>query len=125
MIDWSKYPNFRKSEFDCSFTGRNEMKAEFLDILQKIRTLINKPMIITSGYRDKTHPREHHKAKGGTHTLGVAADISVRGADALKLIWIALDCGIQRIGVNQKGDKRFIHLDIGDRYGFNVSVWTY
>lgn len=51
MMDWSKYPNFSKREFDCKETGENEVQARFMDKLQALRTEYGKPMVITSGYR--------------------------------------------------------------------------
>lgn len=34
--DWSKYPNFKQSEFDCKETGENDMQPEFMDKLQAL-----------------------------------------------------------------------------------------
>lgn len=125
-MNWNLYPNFRKAEFDCKFTGKNEMRPEFLEVLQKIRIEFKRPMVITSGYRDVTHPIEARKAFKGTHALGIACDIAVSGSDAVDLVAIALKHGIRRIGVSQReGKPRFIHLDIGDKYGFNKSIWGY
>lgn len=122
---WDKYPNFSEKEFKCSHTGRCAMNPEFMEVLQRIRIAYGKPMIITSGFRDKTHPIEAEKTMVGTHALGLAADIAVRGEDALELIRIALAHGIKRIGVNQKGEGRFIHVDLGHKFGFTPSIWSY
>ncbi len=67
-MDWDKYaPYFSKKEFDCKHTGKNLMRPEFVDILLQIRKTYNKPMIITSGYRDPSHPAEAEKTVSGTH----------------------------------------------------------
>jgi len=125
-IDWNKYPNFRKEEFDCSHTGKNEMKPELLETLQEIRIAYNHPIIISSGFRDTTHPVEAKKDKPGAHSYGVACDITIRGEKALELMQIAMYYGIRRIGVNQKGRSKFIHLDIADRkYDFPKTIWSY
>jgi zinc D-Ala-D-Ala carboxypeptidase len=125
-MNWELYKNFSKAEFDCKHSGKNEMRPEFLQILQDIRTAYSKPMVISSGYRDKTHPIEARKAQGGTHSMGVAADIAVQGLDAMRLVNIAYTLGIRRIGINQKGGGRFIHLDIGDKlHGLPQSIWSY
>jgi len=127
-IDWRKYKNFQKYEFDCKHTGENKMRPEFLDILQQIRTTYGKPMEITSGYRHWTHPAEINKDKPGVHTYGVAADIQVYGQLAQDLIVIAYGYGIRRIGLHQKGplEGRFIHLDIADKLlKFSPALWTY
>ncbi|KZX61306.1 peptidase M15A [Alcanivorax sp. HI0033] len=82
-----------------------------MEKLQALRTEYGKPMTVTSGYRHPTHPIEARKASPGAHASGRAADIAVQGGDALKLIELALKHGFTGIGVNQKGDGRFIHLD--------------
>lgn len=112
--DWSKYKNFTKEEFNCKHTGKNMMQEEFLDKLQKLRDMYGRPLIITSGYRDSTHPIEAKKGKGGYHTKGIACDISCGSRQAFDIITIALNVGFTGVGVNQKGDGRFIHLDIRD-----------
>lgn len=131
MVDWSQYKNFAKHEFDCKKTGKNDMKPWFLDILQSIRAEYGKPMVPTSGYRDKTHPAEAKKASPGAHTLGVAVDIAVRGLDDVQtLINIASGYGIKRIGISARsGAGWFVHLDMADRIDpkrFPVNtLWTY
>jgi zinc D-Ala-D-Ala carboxypeptidase len=125
-MNWDLYKNFGKSEFDCKHTGKNEMRPEFMQVLQEIRITYNKPMVISSGYRDKSHPIEAKKSTTGSHALGCAADISIEGVNAMQLINIAYNMGIRRIGVNQKGGGRFIHLDIADKlHGFPQSIWSY
>jgi len=73
--------------------------------------LYGKPMKVSSGYRDPSHPIEAKKASPGFHTTGRAVDIAVSGADAVKLLTLALQVGFTGIGVQQKGGGRFIHLD--------------
>lgn len=127
-LDWQKWPNFAKHEFDCRHTGKNRMDEDFMDILQQIRNVYGKPMIISSGYRDHDHPVEVKKKRAGEHTYGVAADILVNGTDALDLMVIAYGHGIRRIGVSQKGamEKRFIHLGYGDKLlNFPEGIWSY
>lgn len=126
-MNWDKYaPYFTKKEFDCKHTGKNKMRPEFMDILLEIRKTYAKPMIITSGYRDETHPVEAAKDKAGEHSYGLACDIAIRGMDALDLIVIAYGYGIRRVGVSQKGGSRFLHLGYGDKqFGFPEALWSY
>ena len=121
--DWTRYPNFSKSEFDCKHTGKNEMTHELMTILQKIRTDFRKPMIVTSGYRDKTHPVEARKThSNGEHTQGNCCDVAcTNSADRFKIIYLALSHGITRIGIA----KNFIHLGIGGNGLPNNVVWEY
>ena len=127
-IDWEKYSNFSKREFDCSHTGHNKMRSEFIDILQEIRSTYARPMRISSGYRHPTHPAERQKKIPGEHTYGIAADVLVSGHDALDLICAARGLGLTRIGINQRGpySSRFIHIGIGDMLlDFPSVPWTY
>ena len=118
-IDWSKYPSFSKQEFDCQETGENEMQPFFLYELQKLRNVYDKPMRVTSGYRSPSHSIEARKAKPGTHAMGIAVDIAVRGADRWVLMKLAFESGMfYGIGV----DKNFIHLDM---HTARKAVWNY
>lgn len=108
---WNLYPNFNKSEFDCKETGENEMQHDFMFKLQQLRTAYGKPMKITSGYRSLRHSIEARKTTIGTHPQGMAADIAVNGADAIRLLELAIRMGFNGIGIQQKGNARFIHLD--------------
>lgn len=126
-MDWSKYPNFPESEMRCKHTGKCNMQPEFMDILQDIRNEFRKPMKVSSGFRDTSHPIEAKKEIPGEHTLGTCADIAVSGADAVVLLKIALRFGITRIGINQKGPVhgRFLHLGIGGDDLPNPAIWSY
>lgn len=126
MIDWSRYaPYFSEQEFRCKHTGLCRMNPDFMDALLKIRLAHGKPWPITSGYRDKTHPIEARKIGTGEHAMGHAVDIGLRGGDALQLVQIALAHGIKRIGVQQKGDARFIHLGWGGPDLASPTIWSY
>ena len=113
MINWSAYPNFSKSEFDCQETGENDMKPHFLERLQAMRTEYGRPMRITSGYRSENHSIEARKAMPGYHSKGIACDIGCNGQEAYALIQLAIKYGFTGIGISQRaGQARFIHLDL-------------
>lgn len=123
MIDWSMYPNFSASEFDCKHTGRNEMKTEFMDRLQALRTAYGKPMKITSGYRHPSHPVEARKGhSNGEHTRGMCADIAcASGSERYELVYLALSHGFHRIGIA----KTFLHLGLGGPGLPSNVIWEY
>lgn len=103
------------------------MNADFMRRLQNLRMAYGKPMKITSGYRDKSHPIEAKKNEPGAHYTGHACDIAVRGADALRLVQLAIVHGFTGIGVQQKGDVRFIHIDdltVADKFP-RPNIWSY
>lgn len=125
MIDWGRYPNFKASEFKCSHCGAEGIRPELVDKLQAMRSDYAKPMVITSGYRCPQHPAEVKKNAPGAHSLGLAADIGVQGADAHKILELAFKHGFTGIGVQQKGTGRFIHLDIAGNELPRPAVWSY
>lgn len=122
-MDWSKYPNFAKHEFDCKHTGRNEMQSRFMERLQEFRTEWGRPVAITSGYRAPGHPIEARKRKPGEHTKGLCADISVTALDRHAFVALAFRLGFPRIGVADT----FIHLGVATEADGHPSprVWTY
>jgi uncharacterized protein YcbK (DUF882 family) len=123
-MDWSKYPNFTKKEFDCQETGENQMQESFMEKLQALRTAYGAPMRVTSGFRDPRHSIEVSKSAPGVHTRGCAVDIACGGQDAYEIMKIALELGFTGIGVQQRGSSRFLHLDTytGDP---RPNVWSY
>ena len=60
-MNYGKY--FKESEFVCSHTGNVAMQQSFVDQLNVLRETYGKPLRITSGYRDPTHPIEAKKKK--------------------------------------------------------------
>lgn len=110
-MNWEDFPNFPRAEMACKHTGKCEMHPVFMQRLQHLRNLYGKPMRVTSGYRDKTHPAERGKTVSGAHSLGRAVDVAVSGPEALTLLRLALPLGFTGIGIKQHGEGRFLHLD--------------
>jgi len=124
--EWGLYPNFSKQEMACSHTGLCFVTHKLMSVLQAVRNDIDLPMIITSGYRDVSHPVERKKKGIGEHARGMAADISIRGEEALLLVYLAMTHGVRRVGVSQAGDEhRFIHLGVGTQPDHPPSIWSY
>lgn len=100
---------FRLEEFNCTHTNLNFMDSTFLEQLDELRERVGFPMIVTSGYRDATHPAEARKEKPGTHNQGIAADIKVsNGFERMNIVHEAIKMGVfNGIGIH----KDFIHLD--------------
>lgn len=110
---------FDISEFDCKETGDNEMNSEFLMRLDLLREACGFPLIVTSGFRSKSHSIEIRKDKPGTHAQGIAADLkAVDGWHRRKIVEAAISLGFNGIGVA----KSFIHVD--DRKSTPV-IWQY
>lgn len=127
----SPWPNFTYAELrcrcgQCDSTGR-EMDPVFMALLQRLRQVYGKALPLTSAYRCPNHPVERNKAVPGEHTLGLSVDVQCRGADALKILHLALNLGFIRIGVSQKGATRFLHLGLAPESGRLPSpmIWSY
>jgi len=130
---------FTYNEMACKCgCGKSEMDQEFMNLLDSVRDLMGKPLIITSGYRCPNHPAEKRKQKSGAHSKGKAADIAVMREDAHKLLEVvarfndaARSAGVNYftgIGIQQKGTGRFIHLDsctMADDGLPRPTIWSY
>ena len=123
LCNWEEIEFFKKEEFNCSHTGKNEMNHVFMQKLDCLRRLIKRPLVVSSGFRDVTHPIESAKTKAGMHTKGIAVDLLSSHQHAMSIVKHAMDLGIKGIGVKQKGDygSRFIHLDARETPAF----WSY
>lgn len=116
---------FSQKELACQHCGEYFFDEDFLSVLNEIRTVYNRPMVVSSGYRCPDHPIEQAKDNPGAHAKGKAVDIKVAGQDAIDLVIAAGLNGITRIGVKQKGEwnDRFIHLDCDD--DLPNAMWSY
>ena len=114
-----KYNYFDISDFDCTHSGENSMSVDFVMDLDELRSRCAFPFVVTSGFRSPYHPNEIYKDQGGTHTMGIAADIAITSGDRrMTIISEALKMGFTGIGVA----KTFVHLD--QRAGTPV-IWSY
>ena len=128
-MNWDQFPNFSMSEFTCKCGCKaDNMDQDFMTSLQQLRTLYDKSMRISSGYRCAEHTAEKRKRTPGAHNTGKAADISVYGSDA----WLLNHCAAQfpefkGIGFKQKGliENRFIHLDTVTVGIPRPALWSY
>lgn len=126
MIDWDAYPNFSEDEFRCKCgCGRADMDMEFMDTLQTLRSILGKPLPITSGFRCGVYNAQvSSTGSQGPHTTGKAADISMRGKDAHRMLRVAVGM-FTGVGISQKGGARFIHLDTLPEGLTRPWVWSY
>lgn len=102
---------FTKEEFDCQYSGENEMSDDLLLAVDLLRGKCGFPFVITSGYRSKDHPIEAKKKqeKVGTHAQGIAADIKYNNGTQLHtIIEKAILLGFTGIGIH----RSFVHVDI-------------
>jgi len=119
---------FSEAELKCQHCGVYRFDEDFLRLLNVIRVSCGFPLPVSSGYRCSGHPIEAAKEHPGTgaHCTGKAVDIQISGWKAHRLLELALEHGIKRVGVNQSGphSKRFIHLDAALDLP-NPAIWSY
>lgn len=127
-VIWSESKYFKANEFLCSATTSENMQGDFIIKLNALREAYGKSMTITSGYRHpKMHPIEAAKKNPGAHSTGQACDVLVERADAFKLLSLAFIAGFTGIGISQKGEARFIHLDTIENSDIRPrpTIWSY
>lgn len=119
MIDYGLW--FTENEFRCQCgCGQANMQQGFVNKLNQLREDLGHPIGITSGFRCSSHNQAVSSTGAhGPHTTGRAADLNLsyeRAREALTTISIMFN----GVGINQRGDGRFIHVDdLGRR------MWTY
>lgn len=107
-----KMLHFKDSEFACKHCGKlpaNGMNPVLLAKLDHLRTLVEAPIIVTSGYRCPVHNRNEGGVSNSQHVLGNAADIVCRYTSVSKLAEKARQLGFDGIGVYPKSN--FVHVD--------------
>ena len=81
-----------------------------VDVLDKIRERVGRPVYIESGYRCEDHNREVGGVPNSQHVLGTAADITVDDISVDELADIAKECGAD--GVGRYYGLQFVHIDV-------------
>jgi len=111
--------NFNLSEFRCKDGAPVPDKyytnvQKLAENLQKIRDIIDEPLVIVSGYRTPEHNRTCGGATNSYHLSAQAADIRCGGLDAVELRQVILDL-IESGEIMQGGlglYDTFVHYDI-------------
>jgi uncharacterized protein YcbK (DUF882 family) len=119
---------FKREEFTCKHCGVEKMDAAFLTLLDELRHRCGFPLPITSGYRCPTHNQKvSSTGPNGPHTTGKAADIGVSRHRAYDVLRHAIALGFTGIGVQQKGEVRYLHLDTltEPQAAPRPTVWSY
>lgn len=110
--------NFNSKEFNCKDgtevpNGLMHNVQELAENLQKVRNVIKKPIVISSGYRTNSHNKKVGGAKQSYHLSGRAADIRIKGIKPIE-IWEIM-FGMMRAGEIKQGGlilyENFIHYD--------------
>jgi uncharacterized protein YcbK (DUF882 family) len=101
-------PEADRALYVCSETGETGINEVFVEDLDQLRYECGFPFTITSGYRSPRHSAEANKARPGTHTQGIAADIyCIDSAKRRTIVEKAIELGFGGIGIAHN----FVHVD--------------
>lgn len=108
-------PNFKVKEFACKDgNDRILIDSELINVLQQVRTHINQPIKIISGYRTEAYNKICNGAKNSYHLKGMAFDIRPYNCDLYELAILCAMYGAKGIGIYKK--QNFIHIDNRTNY---------
>lgn len=101
--------NFILSEFACKDGSKTiTVDYELVQLLQKFRETLGKPITITSGYRTVAYNKRCGGIATSHHLTGKAADIKISGMTPLEVAKAADKIGFKGIGVY----PTFTHVDV-------------
>ena len=84
-------------------------------VLEQVRSLVGKPVIVTSGYRSPPVNRAVGGVPNSAHALGYAADIRVDGMTAAELARRIRDSSIRYDQLILESGRRIVHLSVDPR----------
>lgn len=110
--DMNLSTNFKVKEFAC----RDGADKVLIDVdlvakLQDLRTYLNKPITITSGYRTDSYNKQCGGADNSYHLKGQAVDIYCSGVKPIVIALWAEFNGLGGIGVYLDRSQEFVHID--------------
>jgi zinc D-Ala-D-Ala carboxypeptidase len=121
-------PYFTNAEITCRCGCGMLPKPDFMEKVTRLRMKCAFPFPVTSAARCPEYNEKVSKTgRTGPHTTGRAIDIGVSHEKAFMLMQRALEMGFTGLGVSQKGEGRFIHLDdlMGEDGNARPRVWSY
>lgn len=105
------WPSFSPAEIACRGTGALKINTEAMDMLQRLRNRLGKPLIVISAYRSPAHNRAVGGAPASKHMLGTAFDISMANHDTVAFEAAARAVGFLGFGFYPRSG--FMHIDLG------------
>lgn len=113
---WSKvtgwrWQDFSPSEMASKGDGSLQLNVDAMNRLQRLRTRLGSPMLVTSAYRDPAHNRRVGGAKSSYHMRGMAFDIRMDNHDPEAFEQAARAEGFTGFGYYPH--LGFMHIDTG------------
>ena len=115
--------DFSRSEFRCKCgCGKDDVSMDLVVQLQRLRSLLRRPVIVTSGVRCEAYNAQVGGKPDSAHLTGEAADIACKDS---RTRWEMKRCVygwtlFSRIGTGET----FLHFDISKTLPQEVE-WTY
>ena len=106
---------FRPCEFVCHHCGDlpdNGMNPVLIAKLDELRGMIDRPIIVSSGYRCPVHNANVGGVRNSQHVKGNAADIWCNGVSVGYLADMAAKVGFD--GIGRYYAEGFVHVDVRD-----------
>ncbi|WP_323034939.1 YcbK family protein [Pararhodobacter sp.] len=105
------WPSFSPAEIACRGSGAIKIKTEAMDMLQRLRNRLAKPLIVLSAYRSPEHNRAVGGAPASKHMQGTAFDIAMANHDPMAFEAAAREVGFLGFGFYPRSG--FMHIDLG------------
>lgn len=109
--DLWRWPNFTPEELACKGSRRLLIHPPSLDLLQKLRTEIDRPFRIHSAYRSPAYNAQVGGAKGSMHLQARAYDVGMAGHHPHEFAEAARRIGFRGFGWYYR--QGFLHIDTG------------
>lgn len=121
--------NFFTGEFRCrcgsSRCNFTLVHPRLVDVLQTLRHILALPLIVSSGFRCKTHNKVIGGRPRSYHTRGMAADILCRQPGHMEELVLAATDIPDVGGIGQYPLRRFVHIDVRHREPFTApATWS-
>lgn len=121
------FRNFKRDEFVCSCgCGFDDVDPLLVSTLQRLRDEVQRPVIVNSGCRCKSHNATVKGSKSSQHLRGKAADIKIDGMTSLQIIDVLkrlyLDGEIY-VGYVYAINGASVHVDVRAPQSQTVRMW--
>ena len=123
-----RFPNFTPKEFACGCgCGFDDIDPLLVSTLQRLRDEVQRPVVVNSGCRCRSHNAAVKGAPTSQHLKGKAADIKIEGMTSQQIIDVIrrlyLD-GELYVGYVYAINGASVHVDVRAPQSQTVRRWT-
>lgn len=110
LNDFPLSKHFRLWEFESKDTREVRVSPDLVSRLERLRDLLQRPVMVLSGYRTPEHNAAVGGVAGSFHTKGLAADVTWEGFEPSAAVQLAEQAGFD--GIGRYARKGFLHVDV-------------